>query len=720
MNPTAALPRRAAPRRLVLAPAGARAALGPGLVARERLVRRLMDAREVPLALLAAPAGYGKTTTLLEWAQHDERPFAWIALDRAADDPGQLLAAVESATGPLTKRGSPFVLVLDDLQFIRSAAAIDVLKAIVARPPAGAQVVLASRGEPPFPLGRLRAHREVLELTSRDFAMTRREAAALLELARVELGATEVDALVQRTEGWPAGLYLAAVSLREQPNAAAAAGRFGGDDRIVSDYIADSLLSDLSTAQVTFLRRTSMLDRLSGSLCDAVLGESGSAGMLRDLARANVLLVPVDRTDHWYRYHGLLAQMLRAELRRDDPDLEPELHRRASRWHADHEDIDAAIRHATAAGDVRVAGDLLWANIFRYAPLGRSPPVRRWLGRFTDEQAAGHPPLALAAATVHLARGDRDLAEHWTAAAARALRGAAATPLTASLEAGIAAMRAAIARDGIVRMRDDAAHAYALSGDDSPWRCAERLLEGAACHLLGARERALSLLEEGSRRSVVAAPTINALCLAQLALLAVERDDWTLGAELATRARQQIARLHLGEHPTMSLVLAVAAMTQAQLGHIEAAKSDFGEATRLLEDMDDFAPWYVAEARIVLSRAALRLSDVVGARALLDDAARALRAASDAPVLRAWLDEARAHVEEYSASAAIAPTSLTTAELRILRLLPTHLSFREMGTRLYVSANTVKTQAQAVYRKLDASSRSEAVMRARDLGLLES
>ena len=279
MNSTVALRRRRAPRRMALVPSGSRAAFGPGLVARDRLVRRLMEARDVPLALLAAPAGYGKTTTLLEWAQRDERPFAWIALDRAADDPEQLLAAVASAAGPLTRRGSAFVLVLDDLHFLRSAAAIDALKAIVARPPAGAQVVLASRGELPFPLGRLRAHREIVELAPRDFVMTRGEASALLELARVQLGATEVDALMQRTEGWPAGLYLAAVSLREQPDSAAAAMRFGGDDRIVSDYIADSLLSDLSTAQVTFLRRTSVLDRLSGPPCDAVLRESGSAAM---------------------------------------------------------------------------------------------------------------------------------------------------------------------------------------------------------------------------------------------------------------------------------------------------------------------------------------------------------------------------------------------------------------------------------------------------------
>ena len=169
----------------------------------------------------------------------------------------------------------------------------------------------------------------------------------------------------------------------------------------------------------------------------------------------------------------------------------------------------------------------------------------------------------------------------------------------------------------------------------------------------------------------------------------------------------------------MSLVLAVAALTQAQRGRVQAATDDGAEATRLLDAMDDFVPWYVAEVRIVLARVALRLSDVVGARALIEGAALAVQATPDAPVLAAWLEDASAQVEAYSASAIVAPASLTTAELRILALLPTHLSFREMGTRLYVSPNTVKTQAQAVYRKLDASSRSEAVARAHELGLLE-
>ena len=402
------------------------------------------------------------------------------------------------------------------------------------------------------------------------------------------------------------------------------------------------------------------------------------------------------------------------------PTLEAELHRRASHWHADHGDVDAAIRHAAAAGDVRLAGDLLWANAFRYIPQGHNATVRRWLGHFTDEQVAGYAPLALVAANAHLADGDRDHAEHWTAAAARALDGVPARRRPPAVEAGVAAMRAAIARDGVQRMRDDAARAYALDAEASPTRSMDRLLEGTACHLLGARERAYALLEEGSRRGVVGAPSVNALCLSQLALLALDRDDWALATELADRARAQIERFRLAAYPTMSLVLAVAALTQAQRGRVQAATEDCAEATRLLETMDDFVPWYVAEVRIVLARAALRLSDVAGARALVEAAALAVRATPDAPVLAAWLEDASAQVDAYATSAIMTPATLTTAELRILALLPTHLSFREMGSRLYVSPNTVKTQAQAVYRKLDASSRSEAVARANELGLLEA
>jgi LuxR family transcriptional regulator, maltose regulon positive regulatory protein len=718
LTATAPLPSPPAPR-LVVLPSAPRAAVARGLVARARLVRRLLGVRDVSLVLLVAPAGYGKSTTLLEWARQDARPFAWVALERADDDPEHLKASLARATDPLTGRDCEFVLVLDDVQHLRSKAAREVLADLVEHPPPGARVVLASRCAPPLALGRLRAHREVFELSPRDFVMTRGEAAALLELAGVRLDATDVDTLVRRTEGWPAGLYLAALALRDEPDPPAAVARFGGDDRIVADYLTDALLADLPAEQVAFLQRTSVLDRLSGPLCDAVLAQAGSAGILRDLARANALVVRLDRSDEWYRHHGLLAQMLRAELRRREPELEGELHRRASRWHDEHDDVDAAIRHAAAARDPQLAGALLWTHACRYIPQGHNATIRRWLGHFTDEQVAAHAPLALVAANAHLADGERDHAEHWTAAAAGALDRVPARRRAPGLEAGVTAMRAAIARDGVNRMREDAAHAFALGADDSPWRSMDRLLEGTACHLLGMRERAGALLAEGSRRGVVGAPSVSALCLSQLSLLAMERDDWARAAELAARARSQLERFRLGGYPTMSLVLAVAALTQAQRGRVQAAKDDCAEGARLLDQMDDFVPWYVAEVRIVLARVALRLSDVVGARALVEAADLAVRATPDTPVLAQWLEDASAQVEAYSSSAVDAPASLTTAELRILGLLPTHLSFREMGTRLYVSPNTVKTQAQAVYRKLDASSRSEAVARARVLGLLE-
>src|SRR5690242_16495955 len=193
-----------------------------------------MQARDLPLVVIAAPAGYGKTTTLLEWAQHDPRPFVWLALEPAHDHPEHLGAALAATMAALCRRSVPAVIVVDDLQVLRSPKSVGLLASYVERPPRGAQVVVASRSELPLRVGRLRAHRQVLELGARDFVMTRSEAGELLELAGVALDAVQVDALVERTEGWPIALYLAALSLREQHDVASAVERFGGDDRIVS------------------------------------------------------------------------------------------------------------------------------------------------------------------------------------------------------------------------------------------------------------------------------------------------------------------------------------------------------------------------------------------------------------------------------------------------------------------------------------------------------
>ena len=677
-----------------------------GLVPRARLIRRLEETADVPLVLLVAPAGYGKTTLLSEWAEHDPRPFRWIGVEAAAGLAEEVAAARH-----------PFVLVLDDLRGAGGAEACRSLEAVVDAMPPGSQLVLASRAEPPLPVGRLRAHRKIVELRAADLAMGRSEAAALFERADQPLRGDDLDRLLERTEGWPAGLYLAALSLRAQPDVRAAAERFAGDDRIVAEYLGDELLAPLSPAQRSFLVRTSVLDTLSGPACDAVLDTTRSGTVLANLARSNVLMVGLDRSGETYRHHALLAEMLRAELRRMEPDLEPQLHRRAGAWYAGQGDAQRAIRHAVAAGDVQAAGHLLWAHAPGRIARGDKDTVERWLDEFTPEQVAACAPLALVAAATCLAGGDRAQLERWTAEADRSLhshRGGRSS----SMRAALAILHAAAARDGVSRMGAAAAAAAESEPDHSPWRATARLLEGVAHHLTGHREDARPPLEEGGRGGASASPHMQALCLAQLALLVIEDEDWDEAAILIARARAQVKGFGLERYRTLSLVFGVSSLVRAHRGIVEEARGDLLSSARLLGELGDFAPWYEAETRIVLARAALRLGDVTVARTLMTEAAHALRDTPDSTTLRAWLEETRSQLEAATRSAGES-CALTTAELRVLRLLPTHLSFPAIASRLYVSPNTVKTHARALYRKLDASSRGEAVAHASAAGLLD-
>ena len=697
-----------------------------GTVRRERLLRRLAQTTHVPLTLLVAPAGYGKTTLLEHWLQQDPRPVAWLTVDELDDDPDRLVAAIaraldelEAATlvelaDALELREEPFVLVLDDLHHLRSPEAQDVVMAIADAMPYGSQVVAAGRREPDLPIGRLRAQGRLFDLRARDLVMTRREAVAMLRLVGLDLEPEDTLVLLERTEGWPAGLYLAALSVDGHQDVHRAVARFGGDDRLLADYVRDELLGRLDAEQLAFLEETSVLDELSGAVCDAVLLRRGSGTVLRDMSRSNLLVVPLDDADGSYRYHPLLGDMLQAELRRARPQCEAELHRRASDWYALAGDADRAIDHAIDAGDAERAGELLWATAARVFD-GRGAEVRRRLGRFTPEVIAAHPTLALTAASQHLANGERDLIEHWTAAAELRLDESA----PASLHAGVAAMRAAVARHGIDEMVSDAESAYRRMPEDSPWRSFCCLLRGVGEHLRGDAATARAHLEEGARRGAIAAPTIQSLCLAQLALLALEDDDWEQGPLLAARARAQVDRFGSERHPAAALVFAVSALVRAHRERVEDAQADRRRAVEAMTSLDDYIPWYDAEVRVVLARAALRLGDVTGTRTLLGEASRTLSHEPAAVVLRSWVDELWAQVQAFTLLELVGPSSLTTAELRVLALMPTHLSFREMGAQLHVSGNTVKTHAHAVYRKLDVCSRSEAVVRARSTGLLD-
>jgi LuxR family maltose regulon positive regulatory protein len=376
------------------------------------------------------------------------------------------------------------------------------------------------------------------------------------------------------------------------------------------------------------------------------------------------------------------------------------------------------VHHALAAGDARVAGDLVWRNVAAQVADGQPAAVERWLSRFSELQLARQPRLALAAAGCELLRGQGHMVRHWAAAAADAPRPAGSSD---TVDIGGALLHAASGVDGLVRMRDDARAARArLPAGNAACAALAGYLEGVASQLLGDDDTATRRLEEAARDAAVRAPHVHALCLAALATtVALERADWDEAAELSGRARAQADRHRLRDTPASALVFAVSAVARAHRGRIQEAREDLELATRLHAGLTDFAPWYEAEIHILLARAALRLSDVCLAREHLKAATRVLRHMPDAIVLARWRDATKAQLETFTPPDGAQLEPMTAAELRVLHYLPTHLSFREIGERTQVSANTVKTQANAVYRKFGVACRSDAVTRARVCGLLD-
>jgi LuxR family maltose regulon positive regulatory protein len=685
---------------------------------RVRLVRRLLATAEMRAVVLSAPAGYGKTALLEAWTDAEPRPVCWVAVDRHHVATGAAERDLARAVAALRGTRGPAVLVVDDADAAGGAVAARALEAAELELPASVTLVLSCRSAPPAALGRLRSAWPVLELDAGDLAMTRSEAAALLRGAGVRLDAAAVDALLAHTEGWPSGLRLATVAIDAQGDVAGAVARFGGDDRVVADYLRDELLAELPAERLAFLTRTSVLTSLSGRVCDALLERQGSGQVLFDLGRSAAPLRPTDRSEEHFRLHPLVVEMLRAELRRADPALERELHRRASVFYEEDGALPAAIDHAIAGAHLDRAATLLW----RIAPSelfdGRGAELEAWLARIGDAQIGRRPVLAVTAALNALAQGDRAQVERWAGAACRHLDRAPAAWVP-SLAAACALLRATIGAGDAAALRDRAGEALALAPDGSPWRAVCCLLRGTAHGLTGDRDAARRDLDEGARRGAVTVPGIEALCLAQLGLMALLDGDAEEGAVLAERARTRVDSRGLDDAVTRALVCAVAAFARAYRGRLYDARADVAEARRLLGSLDALAPWYDAQARLALARAQLRLSDVTSARALTAEAARFAARMPDAVGLRGWIDDAWGRADTFSVEALAGPASLTTAELRVLRFLPSHLSFREIAGQLHVSANTVKTQAHAVYRKLDATSRSAAVTRARVIGLLD-
>jgi len=713
------------------------------------LVDWLLASGGMPVVSVVAPPGYGKTTLLAQWAERADGRVAWVNVDRRDNDPAVLLtyiaagldriepiepaalralgspglssvaAMVSRLASAVSVMTRPVVLVLDHAEVLENQQCLDAVAELAMHLPAGSQIAFASRSRPSLPTALLRARGQLKEVGPAELAMDELEARGLLEGAGVRLAREDTVELIRRTEGWPAGLYLAALAVKAGSPQRGAGFAFTGDDLFMADYLRSELLSRLSPEEVRFLTRTSVLDRMSGPLCDAVVGVPGSGPVLETLESRNLLVVPLDRHRKWYRYHHLFRELLRAELERGEPELVRRLHSRAAAWFEANGMPEMAIDHAQAAGDADRVADLVWNLAQPSYASGRADTALGWLQWFDNEGLIErYPSIAIQGAWLHALLGQPAAAERWTAAAERGSAGGM-LPDGSTVEASVALLRALLCPAGIDRMRADAEAAFAGLSPASPWRATALSLQGISYLLEGETEQADPILAQ----TVTVATHAGALpaasaALAERSIVARERQDWHEAEALAEEALRIMRDGHLDDYVISPFIHAVVARTALRRGDIRRARKHLAQAARQRPLLTHAMPHRSVQTLLELVRAYLALDDAAGGRVVLRQAQEILQRRPDLGILPRQAAELRSKLDMIAGGTPGA-SSLTTAELRLLPLLSTHLTLGEIGERLHLSRHTVKTQTTSVYRKLGVSSRSEAIERGRETGLVD-
>jgi LuxR family maltose regulon positive regulatory protein len=528
--------------------------------------------------------------------------------------------------------------------------------------PPSLRLALATRADPPLPLGRFRARDEVTELRIGDLRFDDDQAAALLNgTLGLDLDRAAVERLRRRTEGWAAGLQLAGLSLRGHADRDAFIASFAGDDRHVVDFLGAEVLDALEPELRDFAVRTSVLERLAAPLCAAVADTPDAAELLETLERRNLFVVPLDESRRWFRWHHLFGDLLRYRLEREQPGLAPELHARAAGWYAREGLVEDAVRHALASGDRDLAGELVaahWSSVFNR---GHVETVSRWLEALPRERVLADERLWLARVWTLLDSGRLDEAEPWLDA------GRDEDPWTELLRALHAFKRGRIpaAADGARWGREAAGPASAF------WRTVASCLGGLTLFWRGELEAAAPILARG--------------------------------VEIARADANTVAAAYQ---------LAYLALVELGLGRSERAQALVEQADALVRGEPQAGEHFTA-AMLHLARARLLAAGEARERELARALELARRGAGAVEVSAA--EEALAR---RAPRAAASGDELSERELEVLRLLSTRLSQREIGSTLYVSLNTVKSHTKSIFRKLGASTRSEAVARARELGLI--
>jgi LuxR family maltose regulon positive regulatory protein len=722
-----------------------------GTLRRARVFELLDDVDGAALTVLDAPVGYGKTTLLRSWCAERAEPVIWMTLDRSDDDPGRLWthlatgvarlgnglehraltrlvvrpAAVETGVDELMNGlvayGRPATIVLDDLHTVRSETSLRSIEHAIERLPPTVRLVAATRSEPAISLAPLRASRALIEIRARELAFTVDEAHELIAREGIELSDKSLESLVERTEGWPAGLYLAALWLRDFAKPDEGVQAFAGSARQVADYLTAEVLTALDPQTKDFLVRTSVLDRFTPELCDAVVGREDSAAVVAQLARSNMFLVASDARGEWYRYHHLFGELLRLELGIEETHT---VRRRAMAWCRAHGHIEDAIEYAAAGGEAELVAQLLVEHDRELVWGGGRRQFLRWVRWLPSELLIERPslPAAGAAAASLLGAPEVEIQRLLTAAErARRQRPELWSPYA---EAIAEVTRAnGLSRGDVSGAVDHARRAVAAGRQSGADVLAVGVLAALsqALYFAGDLDEARRLaLEAAERPDAPSVPEGYVGSLGLLALIDAERgrsegaQAWARQAISFARQRFQ-ADSWVASMPHLALALAYVATGRLDEAEREALRGErlrrapqptVGHAHALL---------MLAQVRIARSRLARAAGDLRRAQRSIAEFRDPGRLPAIAASVERDLMAARANGKECHIVEQPSP-----AELAVLRGLVTGLSRREIGDRLYISLNTVKSHTRELYRKLAATSRNDAVARAEALGLLNT
>jgi LuxR family maltose regulon positive regulatory protein len=684
---------------------------------------------------------------LADWAATGRQDVAWLTLGEFDNDPSVFLTYVAAAidrvepidpsiNGALTAQGTrilaaavprlasefhhwrrPGVLVLDDVHRLEDRTCLDALASLLEHLPPGFRVVMAARTTPDLPVGRLRANRALLEIGKDELAFDANEAEALAAAAGLRLTHEQARVLAERTEGWAAAIYLAALAHERDATHPVGAGEVSGRDGYVAEYLRSELRPMLDDLDVGLLTRTSIVDVLEPGLAEAVSARPDAMDRLRRLAHANLLISELPGSAPSFRYHHLLRDYLEADLERREPGSRPELHRRASAWYLEAGRPELAIEHSIASGDTDAAAILVEAATLRTYMLGHGDRLTRWFGAFDDDVFSRRPTLAVGAALVYALSGRPDEADRMADIVERSTFDGVPANGSASFASARSMLRAIMVRRGSTDAYENAAAAVVAETPGRPWRTVA--LEALAqTHLmLGDTAAADAALAD----AVDAAPPGESHAFYALALracIAIGRGEWEPAAAYARESHRRIERVPLGTAASTALVHAVAARVAFHHGDLAHGREELVHAQLVRPLASHALPTTVIVGLLEVARAYLAIGDPAGAGSAVAEAERILRRRPDLGVLGEQLAEIRERVHGASETLPL-PSTLTPAELRVLPMLSTHLMFEEIADRLHVSKHTVKAQVVSIYGKLGASSRGEAVDRAIEIGLLE-